>query len=149
MEPPVRLFTFRVLAFMEIVLMDDPTNVEYVNALVKRVLIDPDTPRRDCAFTVDTMSVLVLITQSSNVLLIMLVAINEDTVIVEPTRVLNCPAFILTFVPFMVETVMVEFTVPELTVKEPPTAVWYDRFVVETLSELKLTALTEDVVSVE
>ena len=79
----------------------------------------------------------------------MLVAINEDTVIVEPTRVLNCPAFILTFVPFMVETVMVEFTVPELTVKEPPTAVWYDRFVVETLSELKLTALTEDVVSVE
>ena len=134
---------------MEIVLMDDPTNVEYVNALVKRVLIDPDTPRRDCAFTVDTMSVLVLITQSSNVLLIMLVAINEDTVIVEPTRVLNCPAFILTFVPFMVETVMVEFTVPELTVKEPPTAVWYDRFVVETLSELKLTALTEDVVSVE
>ena len=134
---------------MEIVLMDDPTNVEYVNALVKRVLIDPDTPRRDCAFTVDTMSVLVLITQSSNVLLIMLVAINEDTVIVEPTRLLNCPAFILTFVPFMVETVMVEFTVPELTVKEPPTAVWYDRFVVETLSELKLTALTEDVVSVE
>jgi hypothetical protein len=116
MEPPVRLFTFRVLAFMEIVLMDDPTNVEYVNALVKRVLIDPDTPRRDCAFTVDTMSVLVLITQSSNVLLIMLVAINEDTVIVEPTRVLNCPAFILTFVPFMVETVMVEFTVPVLTV---------------------------------
>ena len=44
MEPPVRLFTFRVLAFMAIVLMDDPTNVEYVNALVKRVLIDPAIP---------------------------------------------------------------------------------------------------------
>ena len=39
--------------------------------------------------------------------------------------------------------------VPESTVKDPPTAVWYDRFVVETFSELRLTALTEETVSVE
>jgi len=39
--------------------------------------------------------------------------------------------------------------VPELTVKASPNAVWYDRFVVEMFSELRLTALTEDVVSVE
>ena len=44
MEPPVRLFTSIVLTFMAMVLMDEPTNVEYVNALVKRELIDPVIP---------------------------------------------------------------------------------------------------------
>ena len=38
---------------------------------------------------------------------------------------------------------------PESTVKDPPIAVWYDRFTVDTFMELRLTALTEEVVSVE
>ena len=39
-----RLFTLIVLTFMVFVLIDDPTRVEYVNALVKRVLMDPAVP---------------------------------------------------------------------------------------------------------
>jgi len=47
------------------------------------------------------------------------------------------------------EAVSVERTVPESTVKDPPTAVWYDKFVVDTFSELRLIAFTEEVVNVE
>jgi hypothetical protein len=39
--------------------------------------------------------------------------------------------------------------VPESTVKDPPTTVWYDKFVVDTLSELRLIAFRDEVVSVE
>ena len=76
----------------------------------------------DCASTVEITRVLVLITQFTKVLLIMLVAISEDTVSVEPTRVLNCPSFILTFVPKRVETVSV-LARPESVISELPCSV--------------------------
>ena len=56
---------------------------------------------------------------------------------------------VLRLIAFTEDVVSVERTVPELTVKESPTAVWYDMFTVDTLLVLILTAFTEDVVSVE
>ena len=48
-----------------------------------------------------------------------------------------------------VDAVSVEVINAALNVKVSPKAVWHDRFTVDRFSELRLTALTEDVVSVE
>ena len=116
---------------------------------VKRVLIKPLVAVMVDAITEDTLRVLVVVIMSIMVLLMMFVAISELTVIDDPMRVLKEPALMPTFVPFNVETVRVELMVPELTVKAFPKAVWYDRFTVDTFSELRLIALTDEVISVE
>jgi len=106
------------------VLIDDPMSDEYVCTFVKRLLIKPLVAVIDDAITDDTLRVLVVVTMSINVLLMIFVAISELTVIDDPIRVLKEPALIPTLVPFIEETVKVERTVPVLTVKESPIAVW-------------------------
>jgi hypothetical protein len=72
---------------------------------------------------VDTRIVLVSITQSTMVELIMEVAINELTVMLDPTNVLNCPALNPTLFANRLLVVSVEFTVAVFVVMVEPIAV--------------------------
>ena len=75
------------------------------------------------AMTDDTLSVLVVVIMSTKVLFTMLLAMSEDTVIDEPTKVLKLPLSKDTLVPEKVDTVRDEME-PELAVNPDVTIVF-------------------------
>jgi hypothetical protein len=75
------------------------------------------------AMTDDTLSVLVVVIMSTKVLFTMLLAMSEETVIDEPTKVLKLPLSKDTLVPEKVDTVRDEME-PEFAVKPDVTIVF-------------------------
>ena len=85
------------------------------------------------ANTDDTLRVLVVVIMSINVLFTMLLAMIEDTVIDEPTKILKLPLSKDTLVPEMVDTVRDEM--------EPESAVTTEVAIVFVLMELPIKVL--------
>ena len=82
------------------------------------MLIEPVVAVIEEAITDDTLRVLVVVIMSTSVLFTMLLAMSEDTVIDEPTKVLKLPLSKDTLVPEKVDTVRDEMEPESAVTKE-------------------------------